>query len=143
MLYFKRYLLLILLTSLYSCSEIIDDCLLFPSKPKIKTSSISNGIIGHEFYQAIDSEVKNSLNDDGFIYDYTLNGKLPKGLVYSVYGRSLIIEGIPSETGVFNIEVSLTIDEDCYEYNADDEFDCDSICFSNDTVSKSFEFKIN
>jgi len=131
----------------FSCTEILEDCLLFPAKPEIRTREISDGKVGEQYFEIIEGEVRNDPNDSSYFYFFFLEGSLPKGLTYFVEGNQLIIKGIPEDrnSGEYVIKIIMRIEARCssFENENDVEFDCDRICLGNDTDERGYKFKIS
>ncbi|TPN86816.1 hypothetical protein [Aquimarina algicola] len=136
----KKVLPLIFILQFISCDEFLEDCIFFVSKPNLRTERISEGRVGIEYYQVIVGEVRNEFGH--YFYSFHVEN-LPDGIRSFEVENKLILQGVPNEAGVFSVEITLSVEEDCYDSEDDDEFDCDNLCFSNDTDSKVYSLVIN
>ncbi|MEM9679642.1 MAG: hypothetical protein AAF901_04905 [Bacteroidota bacterium] len=124
-----RYLLIaIVLSSLcFSCEDLFDCIIGRSASLPDKTFPIGEENV---FYSVeLSAEIKNEPDDNNYDYFFDIYDDLPRGLDYYVDYRVLIIEGIPEETGVFEVTVHLWVDGPIFvDFNsgrADDRL-CDS-----------------
>lgn len=82
---------------------------------EISTFELTNGQIGVNYSQTISAEIKNEVDDNDYIYQYTyISSELPNGLSYRESNRYLIIEGVPQEKGMYPVSIEVfspTLDE--------------------------------
>jgi hypothetical protein len=91
--------------TLSACDVFLDaaiDCL-DGDRPQYNRSVLPEPILNQAYRQVIQASIKNEPYDDRFVYDFTLSGSLPTGLVTEIVNREVLIIGTPVELGTFTL----------------------------------------
>jgi hypothetical protein len=139
----RNILLLMILISFNSCSELLD-CIA-KTEPILPNKTFVDATIGNNYNQFIEAEVKNDPNDDAYTYHFSINGNLPAGINYNINDRRLSFYGVPTNSGIYRFTVYLTIDypnDSFYEDNDGIFIDDNRICFGDKNTSRTYEIKV-
>jgi len=88
-----------------SCDVFLDaaiDCL-DGDRPQFNRSVLPNPILNQAYRELIQASIRNEPYDDRFIYDFTVSGRLPAGLVTEIVNRDVLVIGTPTELGTFTL----------------------------------------
>ncbi|HPW98625.1 MAG TPA: Ig domain-containing protein [Flavobacterium sp.] len=139
----RNLILLLVLVSFNSCSELLD-CIV-RTEPVLPNKTLEIATVGNNYNQYIIAEVKNDSNDDAYFYHFSINGDLPAGINYNISDRRISFYGVPTNPGTFRFTVLLTIDypnDSYYEDNDGIFIDDNRICFGDKRTSKTYEIKV-
>ena len=127
----KKQLLFFLLFSLFiiSCE---DPLCVFPREPELDNKQFPIGSTENYYYVDLNAEINNEPRDNDYDYYFDVIG-LPQGLDYFVNFRTISLEGIPKEPGVFDVTIFLDVDGP-FRNNFDDT--PDTLC--NYSTSKTY-----
>ena len=123
--------------SLTGCDDVID-CNINKS-PELQDKVLATGLINEYYSDFINAEIKNEPNDDDYGYYFEVYGDLPEGIEISFDYRRVYFEGIPTQSGVFNITIYLSVDPPLYYDYDTDEYE-DSLC--SYTTTKGYTIRI-
>lgn len=104
-------LALLMASSLSGCHDHAEDCL-DADGPVFSTDHLPNGVLNEEYEARIRVQINNEPFDDLFFYDFDYEqGELPEGLRFVQYDaeRYLYIQGTPTESGLFTLEVAVRV----------------------------------
>lgn len=107
----KHFVVLSLLLMLSGCGDDLDDCLDLDG-PVFQTDSLPHGVLNQEYETEIRVQIQHEPYDDIYFYDFDYDhDDLPRGLYFfqDGVGRVLEIEGTPTETGVFTLDVAVYV----------------------------------
>ncbi len=137
----KSLFVFCLLLCCLSCQDVFE-CIL-GKHPQLNKSELKHGSMGHFYFEEIPAEIDNEAADNSYYYYFSVWGELPEGLDYNITERSVFIEGYPNETGIFSIQINLSVEQidDYYEVCESEFNDCDGLC--EDYTSKQFDLIIN
>lgn len=111
----KFLLSVVLLLTFSGCEDIINSVVECSIKDvKLESKILRVGAVGRNYYETISANVKNDPNDDYYLYDFFITGKLQKGLQYYTEGNQFVINGVPEEAGTigFELTVEVTLDDE-------------------------------
>jgi hypothetical protein len=117
----RRYLIItVFLLPLLSCEAIINDAInCGPKDAVLEKKQLRVGKLNSNYVDSIKASVKNEPGDEDYPYNFFIDGDFPKGIYAEVHRNRLDIIGVPTETGNFriNITVSVNFGEDptCYK----------------------------
>jgi hypothetical protein len=123
-----------------ACDPLID-CII-PRRPELPDKIFPSAYLGSYYEQSLRAAIDNSPNDNGYFYYFSISN-LPRGLDYEWEGRELFIFGIPEETGDFEFQIFVNVDEPDYG-NVDDDpgvfDDDDNLC--EDSTSRKYRLRV-
>lgn len=93
------------------CHEHVADCL-DGDGPEFSTDNLPNAVLNQQYEARIRVQIENEPFDDLFFYDFDYEqSELPEGLRFMQYDaeRYLYIEGTPTESGRFVLEVAVRV----------------------------------
>jgi len=93
--------------TLLGCEDFFD-CLI-AREPSIANKEFPIATVGNYYEVSLNSEIKNEPRDNDYDYFFEVSG-LPEGMDYSVDYRRLYIEGTPTESGFYRVNVRLDVD---------------------------------
>ena len=112
----SKFLLSVVFLLMFSgCEDIINSAVECSIKDvKLENKTLRIGTVGRNYYETISANVKNDPNDDYYLYDFFITGKLQKGLQFYTEGHELVINGVPEEVGTigFELTVEVTLDDE-------------------------------
>jgi hypothetical protein len=111
----KILLSVVFLLTFSGCEDIINSAVECSIKDvKLENKTLRIGTVGRNYYETISANVKNDPNDDYYMYDFFITGKLQKGLQYYTEGNKFVINGVPEEAGIigFELTVEVTLDDE-------------------------------
>ncbi len=121
----------------FGCDDILDCAIGRSAYIPDKTFPI--GSTEEYYYVEFDAEVKNEPSDNDYDYFFEVReSSLPNGISYYTNYRTISIEGLATETGVFDIEVYLYV-EGGLEAQNDDDGDIyyrDALC--DNSITKTY-----
>ena len=121
--------LLIILTAfmLYGCEELIQCAIInWPHLPDKELKKATQYVLYAERIEIGDKW-------DSFYHVFTIeDSKLPKGITYKTYDRTIIFDGIPTELGTFTFTINL--DSSKTVGDADNETTCTESSFRTYTI---------
>ena len=121
----------------FGCQDILE-CAIGRSA-HIPNKTFPIGSTSEYYYVEFDAEVKNEPRDNDYDYFFEVReSSLPGGISYYANYRTLSIEGLATETGVFEIEVYLYV-EGPLEVQYDNDGDAyyhDPLC--DNTITKTY-----
>lgn len=121
-----------------SCEDIID-CI-FNVSPELPNKDLQVGYLNDFYSDEIKAEINNEPRDDDYAYYFDIYGDLPQGLEVFYDFRTVIIEGTPQESGVYNFTIALSVDPPVYyDYETDEYYD--PLC--SDSTSRGYSITIN
>lgn len=99
-------------TTLSGCDQLfnyavacIDD-----DQPELSPGALPNPILNQVYNESISVAIRNEPYDDSYDYTFKLSGEFPTGMQASATGRNFRLFGTPTEMGIFNFEVSVTVE---------------------------------
>jgi len=92
---------------LMSCDS-VTRCAINAYEMTIYTDRLPVADAGIYYRAEIMAGIDHNPNDDLYDYEFSYDGYLPDGLYISEMDRTLIISGIPKESGTFNLNISVT-----------------------------------
>lgn len=98
--------------TLFSCEEVLDtvkDCVI--PNPELPNKQLKTAKLGEPYSEELQANLKNQPNVDGYIYSFNIKGQLPEGIAINRFHRTLLFEGIPTETGAFSINITVEVHE--------------------------------
>lgn len=107
----KNYLLLTVMVicfTFFNCESIVE-CIL-NAHPELPKKQLEVGHLGEVYYDEIKASVANEPDDDGYVYYFRVEGRLPVGVWAWENGRTFIIEGQPIETGFYTIKIIVSVE---------------------------------
>lgn len=132
-----------------SCDEIADaafdriiDCVDLDG-PEIETSKLEDAFEGVEYSQVILASIKREPQDDHFLYDFEIEGRLPEGIFLRQEkdSRRIYIEGITTESGNFPIKITVRVEEPRSPYSIfEEDHDDTDLCYHS--ASKEFTLHV-
>ncbi|WP_412561119.1 hypothetical protein [Winogradskyella sp. MIT101101] len=133
----KLFPILLITVLFFGCDDFLD-CVAGrnPSLPD-KTFPIAS--TSTYYYVDISAEIKNEPRDNNYDYFFEINeADLPEGVGYFINNRIISFEGLPVETGTFEIEVYLYVEGPVnVEYDDDgDAYYTDTLC--NHSTQKTY-----
>ena len=135
-----QFTLLASFLAFYSCQDIVE-CVI-NRHPVLPDVALDPGREDHFYSDHFRAQIKNEPLDNSYEYFFHFSDNLPPGLDIYVDHRTVIIEGVPEESGSFFIEVFLRVRQ--YDYYYDDcesQFnDCDGLC--DESTSKIYHLRI-
>ncbi len=111
----KILLSVVFLLTFSGCEDIINSAVECSIKDvKLESKTLRIGTVGRNYYETISANVKNDPNDDYYMYDFFITGKLQKGLQFYTEGNKFVINGVPEEAGTigFELTVEVTLDDE-------------------------------
>lgn len=90
------------------CDEVLE-CV-FNIEPEIHDRPLELGILGERYRDRITAEISNEVNDDDYIYTFTVFGDIPPGIGFDIERRSIVFFGVPEEVGTYRFEVELSVE---------------------------------
>jgi hypothetical protein len=111
----KILFLIVFLLAFSGCEDIINSVVECSIKDvKLENKTLRIGTVGRNYYETISANVKNDPNDDYYMYDFFITGKLQKGLQFYTEGNKFVINGVPEEAGTigFVLTVEVTLDDE-------------------------------
>ena len=98
------------LATLLTGCDVAIDC---PDRdgPRFDTRTIPAAVLNQVYTTTITVNVEDEPYDDRFDYTFRLNGDLPDGVQTSVLGRQFFIDGTPIESGQFDFELQVAVDD--------------------------------
>lgn len=100
---------LLVTTMLSGCDSVLD-CL-DNDGPVFSKSSLDVAILNEEYSDTIQASVRNEPRDSRFDYRFELSGRLPAGLSFRTSGRNFIIDGTPTQSGLFPLDLFVEVDD--------------------------------
>ena len=105
----------LLFVFLVSCDDPICH---FPKEPELPNKEFPIGSTENYYYVDLTAEINNEPRDDDYRYFFDVRG-LPIGMDYFVNFRTISLEGVPEESGIFEITVFLDVDGPFGNFNND------------------------
>jgi len=118
----KNYLpltVMVICFTFFNCESLVE-CIL-NAHPELPEKQLKVGYLGEIYYDEIKASVANEPDDDGYVYYFRVEGRLPVGVWAWGNGRTFIIEGEPIETGFYTFNIVVSVEP----YNSED-FICNS-----------------
>jgi hypothetical protein len=137
----SQLLLFLLIASLTISCDPLTDCII-RNRPELPEKIFPSAYLGSYYEESLRAAIDNSPNDDGYFY-YFFISNLPRGLDYESEGRELFIYGVPEETGNFEFNIVVSVDEPHYGYGDDNDGifdDDDNLC--DDSTSRIYRLRI-
>jgi hypothetical protein len=111
----KVVLISMMAALLAGCDFILDelyDCL-DDDGPVFDAGQLPPAVLNQYYSFVVIASIDNEPDDDRFNYTISLQGRLPAGLNLYRYGndRTIIISGIPTEAGVFNVTLHVEVSD--------------------------------
>ncbi|GAA4270143.1 hypothetical protein GCM10022257_22440 [Hyunsoonleella aestuarii] len=99
-------------------------------------------LVDNFYFDEIRADIKNEPRDNSYYYYFSIDGDLPRGLEFFIDYRSVIIEGTPLETGIYNFTIRLSVEQanDYYEECENQLNDCDGLC--DDTTLQRYRLVV-
>ena len=111
------------------------DCLL-NINPEINEKTIQPALKGVPYSQLITADITNDPLDEFYEFFFEVIGPLPQGLDIHFNNRSIEIYGVPEETGIYR----LTVTVDIGSYDNGDDFDPNPTC--NGFIQRTFVLNV-
>lgn len=124
----------------YSCQDVLE-CVI-NRHPVLEDKTLRVGQVDHIYHDHFSAQIKNEPLDNSYDYFFHISDNLPPGLDIIVDFRTIIIEGIPEQSGTFFIEVHLDVQQYDYYYDdcASNFNDCDGLC--RESTSRTYSLRI-
>lgn len=121
-------LLLLSFSFVTSCQDILE-CVI-NRHPRLDDKRLITALVDNFYFEEIRADIKNEPRDNSYYYYFSIDGDLPRGLEFFIDYRSVIIEGTPLETGIYNFTIRLSVEQanDYYEECENQLNDCDGLC---------------
>ena len=138
--------LFLLLNSISGCYFVTDqfiDCL-DDDRPEITTDQLPQAVLNQEYEAVIFAKLENR-PDSNFRCYFSTTDSLPEGLQFFRYGLEpeLRIEGAPTEHGVFEIELKLSIETHASDQQPPEEIEDDEVLFPGSPDSELDEDELH
>lgn len=133
--------LLLIVFSFISCQDIIE-CII-NRRPELTSKTLAVAQVNQFYTETITADIKNEPLDDNYDYYFSIDGELPRGIVYVIEERRIVLEGTPLDSGSYKFKVWLSA-EQSYNYSEACENrlnDCDGLC--EESTSKVYTIVVN
>ena len=124
-----------------SCQDVLE-CII-NRHPELSDKTFAAAQVNQPYSESIFAEIKNEPMDDSYIYYFSIDGNLPRGIDFYVDYRTVVFEGVPLVAGTYSFKVRLNVKQDS-NYSDDCEStlnDCDGLC--SESTSKSYTIIVN
>lgn len=102
------FTVMVICFTFFSC-DIILDCII-NAHPELPEKQLKVGYLGEVYYDEIKASMINEPDDDGYVYYFKIEGRLPVGVWAWGNGKTFIIEGEPIEKGIYTIKIVVSVE---------------------------------
>lgn len=138
---FLSLFFMLTILSFISCQDILE-CII-NRHPELPNKTLELAEVNQFYTESIQAEIKNEPLDDSYIYYFSIDGNLPRGIDFYVDYRTVVFEGVPLVAGSYSFKVRLNVKQES-NYLDDCESslnDCDGLC--SESTSKLYTIIVN
>jgi hypothetical protein len=95
-----------------------DQFCIIPVEPELANREFPVGTTDSYYYVDVRAEINNEPRDDDYRYFFDVRG-LPPGMDFFVNYRTISLEGVPEEPGIYSITIFLDVDGPFGNFNND------------------------
>ncbi|MEL0457527.1 hypothetical protein WJN01_14905 [Flavobacteriaceae bacterium SZ-1-7] len=95
--------------SLLNCEGALN-CLTGLKPPELPTKQLMPGYFEKNYYDTLVPYVPQNPDAQGYNWYFELEGQLPEGIEVYLDAEKIVFEGIPKQTGIFELKIFLDVD---------------------------------
>ncbi|MFL1013025.1 hypothetical protein [Flavisericum labens] len=95
--------------TLFNC-EAANNCLRDLKPSELPNKELKLGYLGKNYYDELIPYIPKSPDTDVYVWDFEIEGSVPEGINVYLGLDKRIFEGVPKQTGIYDLKIFLDVD---------------------------------